>query len=52
MMAKGRVKKVEGWKPSEELTSPNAEEKHDINKGIPSDNDLWGVIEQGATWYW
>lgn len=26
---------------SEELTSPNAEEKRDIKEGIPSDDDLW-----------
>ena len=34
---------MEGQKP---LTSPNAEENHDINKAIPSDDNLWGVIEQ------
>ena len=45
------MKRMEGMKkkPSEELTSPNAEEKRDIKEGITSDDDLWGVIERRAT---
>ena len=35
---------MEGWKkPSEELTSPNAEEKCDIKECIPSHDDLYGA---------
>ena len=34
----------------EELTSPDAEEKRDIKEGIPSDDDLWEVIERRAIW--
>jgi hypothetical protein len=31
-------------KPSEELTSPNAERKKHVKEGIPSDDDLWDVV--------
>jgi hypothetical protein len=40
---KGNMNEMEGEEL--ELTSPNAAEKCDIDEGIPSDDDLWGIIE-------